>query len=157
MFYSVYVDEVLEDPVESIGEQEKEKSDVETNNVKNNSNRFIYDLVNYVHHHDDKMKTNVCALIGQLVNSILIEYNGDYGAWLVKMVGVYFSSVNRKKVKLEKEIMNEQLMQESHMEANEAYNSLRLELLIDYLMRFIKFDNQMITNNMCKRAALRYF
>ena len=37
---------------------------------------------------------------------------------------------------------------------NESYNSLRIEVLIDYLMRFITLDNQKVTNNICKRFSL---
>jgi hypothetical protein len=39
--------------------------------------------------------------------------------------------------------------------AFEAYNSLRLEVQVDHLMRFIRFDSMKVSNNMCKKTALR--
>ncbi len=82
------------------------------------------------------MKMNACSLIGQFVNSVLIEFNGNYDLWLSKMISIYFHKSN-------------------DLHAAAAFNSIRLENVIDHLMRFIKFDDQSITNNMCKRSALR--
>ncbi len=82
------------------------------------------------------MRMNVCTLIGLIINNVLIEFNGDYNKWLTKMVTIYFPS--------------------SSHSAITAFNTLRLEVLVDHLMRFIKFDDPIITNNMCKRSALRF-
>ena len=83
------------------------------------------------------MKMNASDLIGQLVQAVLIEYNGNYEVWLTKMVSVHYPNGG------------------ALSDAENAYNALRIEVLIDYLMRLIKFDNQKITNNMCKKFALR--
>ncbi len=47
---------------------------------------FFYDLIGYVNHPDDKMKTTACLFIGQLISSVLIENEGNYDYWLEKMV-----------------------------------------------------------------------
>lgn len=100
------------------------------------SNYFIYDLFNYVHHTDDKMRQDACQLIGAMIQSVLIEYNGNYEVWLTKMVKHAFTN------------------DDEHFRSK-VYESLQLEVLIDYLIMLIKFDDQKISNNMCKKAAIR--
>ena len=98
------------------------------------STTFIHDLISYVSHPDNKMRMNVCTLIGQFINSALIDSDGNYDQWLNKMLVLSFRG--------------------SSTQVTRAFNSLRLEQLIDHLMRFIKLDNQKVTNNICKRYAL---
>lgn len=100
------------------------------------TNSFIYDLFNYVHHTDDKMRQDACQLIGAMIQSVLIEYNGNYEEWLTKMVNHAFAN------------------DDEHFRSK-VYESLQLEVLIDYLIMLIKFDDQKISNNMCKKAAIR--
>ena len=96
------------------------------------------------------MKMNACALIGQLINNILVEYEGNYEFWLTKMISIYYpdgpttDSGSKQKH-----------LHDATNHASAAFNALKIEILIDYLMRLIKFDNQKITNNMCKRSALK--
>ena len=97
------------------------------------------------------MKMNACAMIGQLINTVLVETDGHFEVWLERMVRRLFM-VNKNG---SKNVNNDGLKQVLTLNASRAYNCMRLEILVDNLMRFIKFDDQKVTNNMCKRAALR--
>ncbi len=44
----------------------------------------VYDILLYLQHKDEKLKTNVCILIGNLINSVLTKYNGNYSKWFKK-------------------------------------------------------------------------
>ena len=101
---------------------------IEGNNA---NNLFIYDIIDYINHQDDKMRTTSCQLIGQFINTILTNNYGNYDTWLNKMI-----SIN------------------SISSASNQINKLQIESLVDHLIRFIKLDNQSVTNNMCKRFAL---
>ena len=57
-----------------------------------------------------------------------------------------FSYLRRSKNSLDKK--------KKSLVPSSAHNALRIEILIDYLMRFIKLDNQKLTNNICKRFSL---
>jgi len=113
---------------------------------------FAYDLVNYVNHPDDKMKANACSLIGQLINAVLIENGGEYDIWLSRMVR-RLMLVTEGSARWKRGGGERGAVLRAH--ACEAYNSLRLEVLVDHLMRFIRFDSMKVSNNMCKKAALR--
>ena len=101
------------------------------------SNLFLYDLINYIHHPDDKMRQDACLLIGSLIQTVLIESNGNYEVWLARMTNYYFAN-NYKQYACSK-----------------VYESLQLEVLVDYLVKLVKVDDQKISNNMCKKAAVR--
>lgn len=90
---------------------------------------YIYDLVEYVFHADDKMRINASVLVGQLIHVVLVENEGNYDDWLAKMIRDLTSA-----------------------HAKRAHNALQLEVLLNHLIRFIKSDTD--TNNMCKRYAL---
>ena len=49
-------------------------------------NLFFYDLICYVNHSDDKMRTTACLLIGQLISSVIGESDGNYDYWLEKNI-----------------------------------------------------------------------
>jgi hypothetical protein len=51
-------------------------------------NQNLYDVLLYIKHKDEKIKTNACVLIGSLVNSVLIIYNGNYLKWMKKIKSV---------------------------------------------------------------------
>ena len=51
---------------------------------------YIYEMIYFVNHSDDKMKTTACLLIGQLINSVLHENDGNYDVWLNKMVNTKY-------------------------------------------------------------------
>lgn len=89
---------------------------------------YISDLIEYINHAENKMRTNASILIGQLINSILLNKSGDFDSWLAKYAG---------KESLEKQ-----------------FKYFKLEILVDYLMRFIRSENNKQTNNICKRFAL---
>lgn len=98
-----------------------------SNEANESINLYIYDLIEYINHNDDKMRTIACLLIGQFINTVLNENDGNYDSWLNKM-----SKTNHQS----------------------WFGMLRIENLVDYLMRFIKLDNQRVTNNICKRFSL---
>jgi hypothetical protein len=87
----------------------------------------LSDLLLYIDHSDDKMKMISCLFIGQFVNKIIVDYDGNYDNWLHHH---QTKSTNIDKKKLE------------------------IDSLIDHLVRFIRSDDQALTNNMCKRYAL---
>lgn len=97
-----------------------------------NTNLYISDLIEYVNHPDDKMRSTTLLLIGQFINSVLIKNTGDYDTWLSE------NSQNKS-------------------EKIQNFNNLKIEILIDYLMKFIGVDNQKQTNNICKRFSLSSF
>ncbi len=149
-----YLDEIDtdDDDSEFSDNEEEDSNELTAMNIgeKNGFQVFIYDLVNYVDHPDDKMKANACSLIGQLINSVLVENGGDYDAWLSRMIRRLMlprPGAGKKTGDEKSEILR------TH--APEAYNSMRLEVLVDHLMRFIRFDSLKVSNNMCKKAALR--
>jgi hypothetical protein len=88
---------------------------------------YIYDLIEYVNHEDDKMRTNAFSLIGQLINSVIIENDGSYDKWLQKMSKKYPSNV--------------------------SYDFLHLDSLINNIMKYLRPDSNK-SNNMTKRFAL---
>lgn len=45
---------------------------------------YICHLFDYIKHHDDKMRTNVCLLIGQLINTVLVNNCGNFESWVTK-------------------------------------------------------------------------
>jgi hypothetical protein len=100
-----------------------------------NNTLHIYDLINYVNHTDDKMRTNTCLLIGQLINTVLLESSGSstYNQWLVRML-------NRPAVTNSKNV-------------DFVAQFLRMESLISYVLQFVRTDSTN-TNNMCKRFAV---
>lgn len=53
------------------------------------SDLYIYDLLEYMSHTDDKMRTTTCLLIGQLIQTVLVESNDNYDAWLIDMIEKY--------------------------------------------------------------------
>ena len=100
---------------------------------------YIYDLINYVHHSDDKMRTTTCQLIGQLISSVLAETNGgSYNQWLLKM--------------LKKSRHND--TEDENAELVRVGQFLRMESLVNHLLTFARSDNPSVSNNMCKRFAL---
>lgn len=45
---------------------------------------YIFNLLDYIKHNDDKMRTNVCLLIGQLINTVLVNNCGNFESWVNK-------------------------------------------------------------------------
>ena len=44
--------------------------------------QYLHDIMLYRTHQDDKMRINISLLIGNMINSILIQYNGDYDLFI---------------------------------------------------------------------------
>lgn len=110
---------------------------------------YIYDLINYINHSDDKMRTTTCVLVGQFINTVLIEYNGNYDSWLVDMTNKYMPQVSPPQPPSDASNVNEQKTLPSSTSCR-----LQIEILVDYLMRFIRLENPKLTNNLCKRFAV---
>jgi huntingtin len=108
-----------------------------SSNASSNNSLHIYDLLTYIKHGDDKMRTTTCLLIGQLINAVLINNNGNYDAWL----------------------HDETRTRTNNNDEDEARSFLNLETLVDHLMRFVRSTTTetttaQATNNICKRSAL---
>jgi hypothetical protein len=103
-------------------------------NLFENNDLYVFDLIEYINHKDSKMRGNICLLIGQLINTVLTDLNIYYDDWLNKTVSDRFKS--------------------NELKAEQTYNLLRIEILIDNLIRLIKSENQEETSNMCKRYAV---
>jgi huntingtin len=56
------------------------------NQLKNDNNneikQYLWDLLLYTNHSDDKMKTQITLLIGNLINTSLLQSDGNYDKWL---------------------------------------------------------------------------
>jgi huntingtin len=100
------------------------------------SDLYVYDLLEYVKHKDDKMRTTTCLLMGQFIQSVLVENDGDYDSWLLATVDKY------------------RLMEKESDAAARCVQRLRLDSLVDALLRFIRSDNAKFTSNICKRFAV---
>ncbi len=129
LFYSLFVNDSINDTETEIGGQVDSDS---------NSPLFIYEIIEYINHTDNKMRSNACLLIGQLINVILVEWNGNFDEWLQKMIETHIRPCKKSK----------------SIAAIRAFNSLKIEVLIDHLMRLIKSESQAETSNMCKRYAV---
>lgn len=44
--------------------------------------QYLYEILNYIDHSDDKMKINTCALIGNFITAVLLKSDGTYEKWL---------------------------------------------------------------------------
>jgi hypothetical protein len=95
---------------------------------------YIHDLIAYVSHADDKMRMSACLMIGSYLNSVLVLNNGDYTQWLLKVASQTYKNDSASICRVSA--------------------ALQMPLLIDYLMRLLKYDHRRITNNMSKRYAL---
>ena len=51
----------------------------------NDDRQYMWDLFLYINHQDDKMKTQIILLIGNLINTILLQSDGNYEKWLEKV------------------------------------------------------------------------
>ena len=124
----------LNDPID-----ENETTSVEVDECDSSCRLFIYEIIEYINHKDSKMRSNACLLIGQLINIVLVEWNGNFDEWLDKMIAIHFKPCKKK------------LQSEA---AVRAFNSLKIEVLVDHLVRLIKSESQAETSNMCKRYAV---
>lgn len=100
---------------------------------------YIYDLLGYVNHTDDKMRSNACLLIGHLIRSVLsVEKNSgkvsSFNHWVSRMSSIHPGVV---------------------------VDSLRLEALVANILSFIPISldtsvpkSLSNTNNICKRFAV---
>ena len=54
--------------------------------LKNNNSetQYLLDLLLFINHSDDKMKTQIILLIGNLINTVLLKSDGNYEKWLQK-------------------------------------------------------------------------
>lgn len=105
---------------------------------------YIYDLLEYIHHSDDKMRTTTCLLIGQLIQTVLVESNGNYDTWLLDMIEKYQLTTGGDDAGVVSVID----------ESSRCIQALNLDVLVDSLVRLVRSDNPKVTNNICKRYAL---
>jgi len=83
------------------------------------------------------MRTTTCLLIGHLIQTVLLENNGNYDSWLFEMMDKYQLG--------------------SGNEAIRCFQSLKLDVLVDSLVRLVRSDNPKVTNNICKRFSIMAF
>lgn len=57
---------------------------------------YIFNLFDYIKHQDDKMRTNLCLLIGQFINTVLVNNCGNFDSWVCK-----YDLENNSNIKLE--------------------------------------------------------
>lgn len=110
---------------------------------------YIYDLLEYMGHSDDKMRTNTCLLIGQLIQTVLVESNGHYDTWLLDMIDKYQLTAAAPPATTTTSSRTDQ--------ATRCMQTLNLDVLVDSLVRLVRSDNPKVTNNICKRFAIVAF
>lgn len=96
------------------------------------------------------MRTTTCLLIGQLINAVLINNNGNYDAWLHDETRTRNTNSNSN---------SNTTGNSNNNEEEETRSFLNLETLVDHLMRFVRLTTTetttaKATNNICKRSAL---
>ena len=58
-----------------------------------NETQYMWDLLLYINHQDDKLKTHTTLLIGNLINVVLLQFDGDYEKWLKKAANYNNNSI----------------------------------------------------------------
>lgn len=81
------------------------------------------------------MRTTTCVLIGNLIQSVLVQNDGNYDEWLRQMI-------------------ERNYMDDSVEAVEKCSQRLQLDALVDQLVRLVRSTNPKLTNNMCKRYAL---
>lgn len=87
--------------------------------------QYIHDVILYINHSDDKMKSNACNLIGSLIGAVLTQFDANYERW--------FNSLSEKSSILNIETLVNHLLNvikndPSNLSKKSAVSSLQLFL-----------------------------